>query len=322
VSPGTRLKLVVPTGLDGARLDRALDELVADVTRSQLMKLVRRGAVNLRGAPVMRSNVTVRAGDPLVVRLPETLAPQDEQPGADAVGWLYEDDDIAVVDKPAGLVCHPNQRFETGTLSDLAVERLGPLAITMGEERPGIVHRLDRETSGLMVLARNDTAMEALRSQFRERLVHKTYAAVVHGAPMRDDWEVDQALEAQPGHLDRQRPARRGRGRDAITVFRVLERLVGGGEAFAHVLCFPSTGRRHQIRVHLAEHGLPIAGDRLYGPAADGGDGLPHGAPAIGRHALHAQALEFEHPVRREPLSFEAPLPAELGALVDWLRAR
>jgi len=296
MTPEDPLRLTVPRELAGERFDRALALLIPALTRSQLQKLVRRGRVKLDGKRVVRSNLVLQGGEEVLVRFDRA----DVSTGGPLV-VLHEDPERVVVDKAAGMVMHPTQRVAGGTVSELAVERYGYLP---GDElRPGIVHRLDRATSGLCVLARTREALEHLRAQFRTRTIEKRYLAIVHGAPAAEEFAIDAPVGPAPGQLDLQRIETEGR--ETRSRFRVLERF----ESFALLACEPLTGRRHQLRVHLASLGLPILGDRLYGTSWD----APFGA---GRHALHAERLAFDHPrtgeretwVCEPPISFRDAL--------------
>jgi 23S rRNA pseudouridine1911/1915/1917 synthase len=291
------LRLDVPARLAGVRFDRALAELVDCRTRAQLQKLVRRGRVEVNDRRVLRSNFALSGGERVLVR----LADADEAP---ELRWLHVEDAFAVVDKPPGMLTHPTERHAGGTVAELAVERLGDLPSTDDAYRPGIVHRLDRETSGVLVIGRDPAAFAHLRGQFRRRSVEKVYLALVHGDPAEDRFEVDRPLAPVPSQRDLQRvdPG----GRPARTAFRVLERW----GATALVECLPATGRRHQIRVHLADAGHPIVGDKLYRPEERVERvAAPH-------HALHAARLAFDHPQSGERPTFEAPLPASMQALL------
>jgi 23S rRNA pseudouridine1911/1915/1917 synthase len=259
-------------------------------------------------------------------------ATAEETAAADLV-IVFADEHIVVVDKPAGLLTHGNVAGDRASVADLARVRFGALPSTAGPERAGLVHRLDRETSGLLVLARTEDALIDLKRQFHERAVTKTYAALVHGDPRFDsDW-----IEAPLGRRERSRdrisvmPA--GEGRPASTYFEVRERFAArdedasaehtgsaGRDACALLAVLPKTGRTHQVRVHLASIGLPLVGETLYVPRRRAVSKLPAGAPPMKRQALHAQVLSFAHPIAHEPLSFETPPPADMAALLAWLR--
>lgn len=301
--------LRVPAELAGARLDYALDALVPELSRSRLQKMVRRGQVRLRGKLVTRSTLPVAKGDEIEIEMQATRSE-----AAPTLAVVHVDEHVVVVDKPAGMMAHATERHRTGSVAEQMAREYGPLPIAMGQDRPGIVHRLDRETSGLMVIARDEGAMEHLRNQFREREVAKTYLAVVCGTPREPRGTVDLPLIAVDSEGDRQRVARPGEGREARTRWELDTPL---GE-FSLLRCYPESGRRHQIRVHLTASGLPIVGDRLYGgPSAPV---LPSGVDAPARHALHAHRLQFRHPGTERTVVFESPMPSDLAALVEGLR--
>ncbi len=322
----------------GRRLDHVLVDLVPGWSRSRLQAVIRDGGVQVDGRTVRKANLLFEAPARVAVHLP---APRSE--ALDVTGApirelcvLYEDDAVAVIDKPAGLASHPkfsgpvdpgsadgSAAFGGLSVSDLAEARYGALPVGQGEGRPGIVHRLDRLTSGVMVLARTEAAMEALVAQFRRRTVEKTYLAIVYGAPRFDSLWIDAPLAANPRSPDRQRVATRdqqdaGEAREAETFIEVRERFGG----LSLLACQPRTGRTHQIRVHLQHAGLPILGDRIYHSRGAPPVVLPEGAPVPQRQCLHASVLSLDHPVTGERLRIEAPLPRDLEELLGYLRAR
>jgi 23S rRNA pseudouridine1911/1915/1917 synthase len=300
------LRAEVPKRLAGKRFDRALVELFDGMSGSELQRLVRKGRVKLDGKKVFRSNFKLRGGERLTVRIADPQRLPDLP-----LEFLHEDEHYAIVNKPPGMLVHGNEKQRGGTVADFAVERFGPLPSVDGDARPGIVHRLDRETSGVMVLARTKQAMSQLRVQFMEREIQKQYTALVYGLPDADEFEVDLALGPVPGKLDLQRVD--PRGKSAHTSVRVTRRF----EAHSLVECRPSTGRRHQIRVHLASAGFPVVGDKLYRPDSDAA--RPSGA---WHHMLHASGLEFRAPGSAEVVRWSAPLPASFAALIDALDGR
>lgn len=300
------LRLEIPRRLAGKRLDHALAELVPGHTRAQVQKLVRRGKVKLDGKKVLRSNRTLQGGEALLVHVAAAGAPKPP-----TLEWIHIDPLFAVAAKPPGMLTHPTERQRDRTLADYAVERFGPLPSVEDSHRPGIVHRLDRGTSGVMVIAREPAALDALRQQFREHTVEKRYLALVHGNPPEDRFEVERALSAVPGSRDLQRPD--PAGRSAFTSFQVLRRF----RSFALVECRPTTGRRHQLRVHLWSLGHPVVSDDLYRP--DAGAVRLRG---LRYQALHAEYLAFDHPGDGRRVEFHAPPPAALVELWDGLDAR
>jgi len=286
------LRLEVPRELAGERLDRALEQLVPGRTRSQLQKLVRRGRVSVDGRTVNRSNVGLRGGEAIVVRDEGLVAAQP----APELRLVHVEEQFVVVDKPAGMLTHPVQRVAggSGSVAEELEQRFGPLPSADDALRPGIVHRLDFETSGLLVAARTQAALDDLRQQFRERRVEKRYVALVEGEARDERFVVEEPLLAVPGSKDLQRID--PRGKEARTEFEVIGRRDGR----ALIECRPRTGRRHQIRVHLAHVGLPIVDDALYGSRG----------PAATRHCLHAAGLAFESPGGGGRQGFESPAPA------------
>jgi len=298
----TELNLEIPAEQAGDRLDVALTVLVQGQSRSQLQRLIKRGAVKVGGEPVCRPNTPVEAGAAVVVTLEA-----DQEVSTDVTG-------------------EPNPRQTRGTLSDLAVARFGPLPEVQGANRPGIVHRLDRLTSGVIVMGRTLPALQSLKEQFKEREVSKMYLAVVHGAPRFDsEWRTG-AIGASPKNPERMRvvPPRlqddlveRGEARAAETLIERVEELGPATLVAAH----PRTGRTHQIRVHLQDAGLPIVGDRAYSHGSAQKHALPRSVHRMERPALHARRLSFRHPETGESVTFEAPLPADLEGLIEGLRA-
>jgi len=284
-----------------------------------LQQLVKAGHVRVDGAVVRRANQAVAAGAEVAVEVPDpsaqALAAADEP-----LSVLFADEELLVIDKPAGLITHANAPGEGGSLAERAQAQYGPLPDPDGHERPGVVHRLDRMTSGVIVMARTQAALEALKLQFQERRVAKEYVALVAGDPRFDsDW-IDAPIAPVEGHYNRFRALpvdSEDEGRPASTFYEVTDRLRG----YAHLTCRPKTGRTHQIRVHLASIGLPILMDQRYARSNQIATRLPAGAPPLERQALHARRLEFQHPRTSERVAFEAPLAPDMQALLDWLRA-
>jgi 23S rRNA pseudouridine1911/1915/1917 synthase len=308
-------KAVVPRSCAGWRLDRAVAWLADGCSRSRARFLVEGGYVFVDGQPEERPARTMRAGERLAVRdAPETPA-RPGRPDERTFAVLFEDEAIAVVTKPAGLVVHPSEAVRGGTLAELAVERFGPMPSPQGEDRPGIVHRLDADTSGVLVLGRTDAACAELLRQFREREVEKRYLAIVHGETRFDSEWIDAPLGRNPRKPERVSVLPEGQGREASTYYETVERFHG----FALLSVSPVTGRTHQVRVHLTSVGHPLVGDALYHRRDQGR--LPAGAPPMERHALHAHSLELTHPTSGERVRFEAPLADDMQGLLAWLRA-
>ncbi len=283
----------------GERLDRALARLVPEFSRSYLQQLIESGAVRLRGAPVAKPSQRVKAGETGEIELRPTPQSQAFQPEAMELAVVHEDEHLLVIDKPAGLVVHPAPGNWSGTLLNGLLARDAQARLL---PRAGIVHRLDKDTSGLMVVARTRTAMDRLVAMIAAREVSRQYLALAHrpwqGPAQR---RVDAPIGRDPRNRLRMAVVdlERHSGKPAATVFRLLEQGAEG----CGVLCTLETGRTHQIRVHLAHVGHPIVADPLYGGAPAGG---------LARQALHAFRLAFAHPVTGLSLAFHAPLPADL----------
>lgn len=296
------LSFPVPEGVDG-RLDAWLAGQAADLSRARIQALIKGGRVTCSGATV-KANAQPRAGSVIEIRVPAP-APAVPQPEAIPLDVLYEDADCLVLNKPAGLVVHPAPGHASGTLVNALLHHCRGLCGVGGVERPGIVHRLDKDTSGLMVVAKSDAAMAGFVRLFQTGGIRKEYLALVHGAPPKPAGTVSTLIGRHP--VDRKRMAVVTRnGKQAITHYAV-ERALGG---IALVRCRIETGRTHQIRVHMQSLGCPVVGDALYGrPAAD-----KRLTPAPARQMLHAARLAFAHPVSGQPMTFEAPTPADMGA--------
>ena len=311
--PQIALQAVVPDAAAGRRFDAVLAELFPAHSRSRLAAWVKSGEALLDGRAV-RPRDPVRGGEVVSLNAVPEVQTRSE-PEDIALDVLYEDADVIVLDKPAGLVVHPGAGNPAGTLVNALLHRDPALGLL---PRAGIVHRLDKDTSGVMVVARTLAAHTALVEQLSARAVHRQYLAVVSGALVAGG-TVDAPIDRHP--RDRIRMAVREDGREAVTHYRLRERFR------AHTLleCRLETGRTHQIRVHMAHLRHPIIGDPLYGGALKlpraATDGLVAALRGFRRQALHAEALEFAHPVSGEPVRCTAPMPADMQALVAELRA-
>jgi 23S rRNA pseudouridine1911/1915/1917 synthase len=304
------------------RLDRWLQDRAPDLSRTRLQALIAAGHVTVDGR-VSRPSLRLRGGEAVALEIPPPV-PLALDPEPIPLDIVYEDDAVLVVNKPAGLVVHPGAGHATGTLVHALLAHCGPsLSGIGGARRPGIVHRLDRGTSGLLAVAKSDRAHLALARQLKARTVERRYVALVHGTVSRVEGLVEAAIGRHPA--DRQRMAVRppGAGRAAITRFRVTERFRRPA-ALTLLDVQLGTGRTHQIRVHLAHLGHPVVGDRTYrrGGPVPGGPALAARIAALNGQALHAAVLGFVHPETGERLRFEAPVPAPFGALLDWLRGQ
>ena len=308
--------LLVPLDLDGERLDRCLAKLLPELSRTRLQVLIGEGAVLVNDLKPSKPGVTVAAGAQIQIEVRPLDRQRREDPQHIVLPTLFFDEHLIVVDKPAGMLAHPTQTLRGATVSELAVRDFGELPSAQGRDRPGIVHRLDAGTSGVMVLARTPLAMDSLLRQFRARQVQKTYTAIVHNDPRFDsDW-IDAPIGRVPKVPQKRMVVPEGEGRASSTFYSVRERLHG----FAWLYCQPKTGRTHQIRVHLAHIGLPLVGDRMYKHHGPLRMPLSKSAPQLARQALHASSLEFEHPATGQRVRFDSPLPADLLELLAWLR--
>ena len=325
-----RLEITVAGDEGSVRLDRVLAARHPDLSRSRLKGLILAGAVSVGTAVIRDPAYHVARGDTITIDLPEAVAPE---PKGEAIplNIVYEDDDIIVIDKPAGLVVHPAAGHASGTLVNALIAHCGAsLSGIGGVKRPGIVHRLDKDTSGLMVIAKNDRAHQSLTAQFadhgRTGSMERGYLALVWGQLGRPHGTIDAPIDRHP-HA-REKMAVRDGGREAITHYEVREIFSGhDSKAVASlVACRLETGRTHQIRVHLAHLGHPLMGDSVYGPhfktkSSQLGPQSQAALKALNRQALHAYLLVMEHPKTREILRWEAPLPEDLLLLKDTLKA-
>jgi 23S rRNA pseudouridine1911/1915/1917 synthase len=330
---GTR-HLVVGEEAAGLRLDRFLGSAVAEMSRQRLKALILAGEVVVDGTVRADPAVKVRAGSRVALTVPPA---EDAEPAAEAIPLLvvYEDSDLIVIDKPAGLVVHPGPGNETGTLVNALIAHCGAeLSGIGGVKRPGIVHRLDKDTSGLLVVAKSDVAHQELSAQFqahgRDGRLEREYVAFCWGVFERPAGRIDAAIARSQTNRRKMAVAKPGTGRHAVTHY-VVEAVYGGesgsdGARVARVRLRLETGRTHQIRVHLAAEGHPLLGDPVYGAGFRSSEALlaEHAQAAVrqlGRQALHAAVLGFEHPVSGRKLRFESLLPADLARLKDALAA-
>jgi 23S rRNA pseudouridine1911/1915/1917 synthase len=324
------LEVVVAGGEGSARLDRVLAAHLAELSRSRLKALILAGAVSLKGAAIRDPAYHVARGDTITIDVPEA-APAEPKGEDIALDIVFEDDDIVVINKPAGLVVHPAAGHETGTLVNALIAHCGTsLSGIGGVRRPGIVHRLDKDTTGLMVVAKNDLAHASLSAQFadhgRTGEMRRGYMAFAWGVPNRQRGTVDAPIDRHP-HAREKMAVRQG-GREAVTHWDVIASFAGrDGKGVASLIaCELETGRTHQIRVHLAHIGHPLMGDSVYGPhfktkASQLGPQAQAALAGLGRQALHAYLLVLEHPRTEELLHWEAPLPEDLLLLRSALTA-
>ncbi|MBI4389889.1 MAG: RluA family pseudouridine synthase [Nitrospinae bacterium] len=297
------------------RLDVFLTEVQSEISRSYVQKLIESGQVTVNGV-LARSSYKLKVGDRVEMAIPEP-SPLEVTPEDIPLNIVYEDSSILIVDKPAGMVVHPAPGHSGGTLVNAllyhysklprALSGTGPgAAVICGVERPGIVHRLDKDTSGLIAVAKTDAAQQSLSRQFKDRDIKKIYLALALGAVKNSSGTIDAPIARHKVQRKKMATAREG-GRSAETRYEVVRRF----EWFSYLRLRPKTGRTHQIRVHLASIGHPILGDALYG-----GNAGPK-RPRMPRQALHAHKLELIHPQTGEWMSFESPLPADMAEFME-----
>jgi 23S rRNA pseudouridine1911/1915/1917 synthase len=300
------MRLLAESSDAGKRLDQMLHERLPQFSRSRIQEWIKGGRVLVDGAPGRPSRV-VRGAEVIELE-PAQPPPLHAAPEDIPLAVLYEDDDLVAVDKPAGMVVHAGAGVHSGTLVNALLHRFEALSGVGGPLRPGIVHRLDRYTSGVLLVAKNDAAHRQLAAQFSGRRVEKVYLALVHGRVLRESGRIERPIARDPVHRTRM-TARLAEGRAAWSEYRVLRRFA----RFTFLEVRIGTGRTHQIRVHLASIGHPVAGDALYGAPA-----RVEGAPPLGRYFLHAHRIRFRRPSTGEEIVVEAPLPA---ALAEWMEA-
>lgn len=309
-------ELIADPKAAGLRLDRYLTQMTG-LPRSQIQRLIEAGHVLVEGRR-QKASAAVKPGQRIALALPRPRA-SSLAPEPIPLDILYEDDDLLVIDKPAGLVVHPGPGHAHGTLVHALLHHCPDLPGIGEERRPGIVHRLDRETSGVMVIAKTDAAMASLTAQFKARRVRKTYLALVHGEVREPAGRVTSEIGRH--ERDRKRMAVRTRkGREAVTVYRVIARVAG----CTLLEVQPETGRTHQIRVHLSAIGHPVVGDTVYGGRRERSSRArgAGGATKTGRHLLHAWRLGFVHPRTGGWMEFAAPLPPDFAARIAGMGVR
>ncbi len=301
----------------GRRLDQFLSGTHLNLSRSHAKNLIQKHHILLNQKPT-KPSAHLKAGDMISgnVPLPESFSLQPEPL---PLAILYEDPSIIVIDKPSGMVVHPAYGNPSGTLVNALLYHCKDLAGINGVLRPGIVHRLDKDTSGVMVVAKDDEAFQHLTKQFKNRTVKKVYSAIVYGRFSQDEGLIDSAIGRHPSERKRM-STRTKRGREAITRWKKVEEFDG----CTLLEIFPQTGRTHQIRVHLSSIGHPVLGDPLYGRKGRAGTihdpVLKECVKRMNRQALHAQRLEFTHPRTEERVQFVAPIPQDMTETLEWLR--
>jgi 23S rRNA pseudouridine1911/1915/1917 synthase len=308
---------VVEADAEGVRLDVFLARRLPALSRARIQAVIAGAGASVDGRAA-RPSQRLKAGAAVSVVLPDPV-PAEPAPEDIPLRVLHEDAHLLIVDKPAGLVVHPGAGAPSGTLVNALLHRVRDLSGVGGVLRPGIVHRLDKGTSGLIVVAKDDATHRALARQFAQRSVRKEYQAVVLGVPAPAQGEIDRPIGRDPVHR-RRMAVDAPRSRTARTSYATRERLDGAALLDVRI----HTGRTHQIRVHLASIGHPVAGDELYGGRRPPSSRRPQAREALlalARPALHAARLEFEHPASGEPIRAHSPLPPDLAALVEALRS-
>ncbi len=313
----------------GRRLDQFLVARLPEVSRARVQELIAQDKIHVDGAP-SKASLRLRGNEQVALLGPAERPPLRALPEQIPLDIVYEDDDLAVVNKPAGMMVHAgagatDSARNRGTLVNALLHRFGSLSGVGGNLRPGIVHRLDKETSGLIIVAKNDVAHRKLAQQFSSREVKKRYVALVHGWPAKDRGTINAAISRD--EVRRTRMTTKGRGgRFAVSHYEVRERIASVFGKFALVDVRIETGRTHQIRVHMASIGHPVVGDSLYGAPKElkrGNVKAPPGTPAVltlERNFLHAAGVEFRQPRTGEALTLEAPLPEELVTFLGRLK--
>ncbi len=293
----------------GGRLDRLLVERLPDLSRTRLQALVREGRLAIDGTVITRPGLQLEGGETVDLRIPPP-ADSSLKPEAIPLDVVFENPDLIIVNKPAGMVVHPSAGHDQGTLVHAALAHAPDLRGVGGEVRPGVVHRLDKDTSGLILLAKQDAAHQELQRQFKTRTVEKTYLAVTDGLPPSPQGRIEAPVGRDPRQRQRMAVTSPARGREAVTEYRTREAFPEHALLEVH----PLTGRTHQIRVHLAFLGCPVVGDAVYGRKRPS---LP-----AGRQMLHAWRLRLCLPGEDQPRLFEAPPPADFQALLALLRSQ
>lgn len=322
-SEGQTVTMRIRRRMVNRRLDKYLNGRIAELSRTTIQRLIKQGDITVNGKTV-KSSYEPDEGDIVDIRMPPPTA-TEIVPENILLDIVYEDEHMMAINKHAGIICHPSKSTQGGTIANAVAYYLGENIARSGDPiRPGIVHRLDKNTSGIMLLAKTDEALWRLGAQFENRIVQKTYLGIVEGSPRLDGDIIDQPLAAHP--LIKERCLAPGMPvwsmlfKDAVTRYQVLERFRG----YALVQMHPKTGRTHQLRIHMSAIGCPLLGDTLYGGhvvsekdlTGEGND-----APLLEYQALHARQIEFQHPVTEKPMTLEAPLAKRLERIIEILRA-
>lgn len=308
------LDAIISEAQHGLRLDRALADLLPDLSRERIKGLIGEGQVSCAQVSKINTSMKVAVGQTYTVTLPAPV-PLDTVAQDIPLTIVHEDADLIVVDKPAGLVVHPAAGNLDGTLVNALLHHCeGQLSGIGGVARPGIVHRIDKDTSGLLVVAKSDKAHEGLARQFKDHSIDRLYAAIVYGVPVPGSGTVDAWVGRSDADRKKMAVHREGRGKHAVTHYRMMERLRGA----AMVECRLETGRTHQVRVHMHHIGHPLIGDPVYGRERKGFKSILE-TLGFKRQALHAKSLGFIHPVTSERLMFQSVLPGDMQELLSQL---
>lgn len=303
---------VISPELSGKRADVVLPGLLPELTRSRIKKLIEEKNILVDGSPIKPSR-KFGPGETVHVMIPAP-APLEAEPEDIPINVLYEDEYIAVIDKPAGMTVHPGAGAAGGTLVNALLYRLDGLSGVGGKVRPGIVHRLDKNTSGVIVVAKDDASHNFLAAQFKSRSVEKRYLAIVEGTMKTDSGSISSRIGRHP--TDRKKMSSKApSGRESLTLWKVRKKLKGATLVEAR----PRTGRTHQIRVHLAEAGHPLLADEVYGGKGRKPPVISAAGDIIGRHALHAWKLAFTHPRTGERMEFTSPMPEDMKNALNFL---
>lgn len=286
------------------RLDKFLTTQFPDLSRSRLQKLIDDGYVLVDGTVAFKTGIKLEWGNRIQVTIPDPK-PTELIPEKMDLDILFENDDVIVINKPAGLVVHPSAGHADGTLVNAALAIAPEMEGIAGEGRPGVVHRLDKDTSGIILMAKNDTSMQWLQDQFKQRSIEKTYIALVDRHPPTPEGRIEASIARDPDHRQRMAVVADAKGREAISLYKTVTRYTNYTLLEVH----PLTGRTHQIRVHLAYIGCPVAGDTTYG--------YKHSSIPVDRHFLHAARLRILLPREKAPREFSAPLPDELEKVLS-----
>jgi len=295
----------VQTGQE-TRLDKFLVRSLPELSRTRLQSLIKDGAVSVDSLPVIKNGFVLEAGQQVSIHIPDA-EPVELQAESIPLNVVFENDDLVIINKPAGMVVHPAPGHSSGTLVHAALGSFDDLQGIGGEIRPGIVHRLDKDTSGLIIIAKNDQSLRWLQDQFRLRKVEKIYLALVDGKPPTPTGRIEAAIARDPAHRKQMAVVSEGRGRSAVTEYKTLAQFPEHTLIEAH----PFTGRTHQIRLHMAFLNCPIVGDVVYGHKKN--------SVEIERHFLHAARISIILPGEKVSRTFTAELPQELKAVLDDL---